>query len=162
LNIRPATAIDVLSLLQLERASATAAHWSEAQYRRAVEPHNHSAERIVLVVEADAGTLGSFMADGRPALPGFLVARHVASEWELENIVVSPAYRRRSVATRLLTAFLERARETESHVVFLEVRESNHPARKLYQKVGFRETGRRKLYYSDPLEDAIVYSQEIV
>lgn len=161
LNIRQATSIDIPRLLQMERGSATAAHWSEAQYRRAVEPLNNSSERIVLVVEADAGTLRSFIENGRPALPGFLVARHEASEWEVENIVVSPQYRRRSVATRLLTALLERARETKSHAVFLEVRASNLPARKLYQKAGFRETGRRKLYYSDPLEDAIVYSQDI-
>ena len=45
--------------------------------------------------------------------------------------------------------------------LFLEVRESNTAARKLYEKLGFRETGRRKAYYSNPIEEAILYSKTL-
>jgi ribosomal-protein-alanine N-acetyltransferase len=75
----------------------------------------------------------------------------------LENLLVSPAERRHGVANQLLQALLSRAAQTNSEAVFLEVRESNSPARLLYEKSGFQQTGRRKSYYSDPLEDAILY-----
>jgi ribosomal-protein-alanine N-acetyltransferase len=56
-----------------------------------------------------------------------------------------------------LGALLAAARETNSSSVFLEVRESNAPARNLYEKAGFEQTGRRKSYYADPAENAILY-----
>jgi [ribosomal protein S18]-alanine N-acetyltransferase len=90
-----------------------------------------------------------------------LVARHLAPEWELENIVVAPSARRQGLGNRLLNALLAAARETHSASVFLEVRESNSAARTLYEKAGFKQTGRRKSYYTDPLEDAVLYRQTI-
>jgi ribosomal-protein-alanine N-acetyltransferase len=57
----------------------------------------------------------------------------------------------------LLEKFLDFARGRSAEKVFLEVRESNLAARRLYEKLAFMETGRRKLYYQEPEEDAIVY-----
>lgn len=88
---------------------------------------------------------------------GFLVARYIAPDWELENIVVDPNARRRGLGKHLLDALLAKARETNSESVFLEVRESNGSARALYESAGFHQTGRRKSYYSGPAEDAILY-----
>ena len=85
------------------------------------------------------------------------MARHLAPEWELENIVVAPAARRTGLGKRLLNALLSQARETNSAAVFLEVRESNTAARSLYEKTGFQLTGRRKAYYTNPQEDAVLY-----
>jgi [ribosomal protein S18]-alanine N-acetyltransferase len=56
----------------------------------------------------------------------------------------------------LLGAFLDLVREHGGKQVFLEVRESNHAARALYEKWAFVESGRRKMYYHDPPEDALV------
>jgi ribosomal protein S18 acetylase RimI-like enzyme len=56
-----------------------------------------------------------------------------------------------------LTALLDRARETNSERVFLEVRESNQAARAFYARLGFEQSGRRKLYYANPPEDAVLY-----
>ncbi len=89
-HIRPATVADIPRILSLEQQSATAGHWTEEQYRQAFEPGG--PERLVLVAEA------SLYIEARPdgdqdsgrAVVGFLVAHHLASEWELENIVVSP------------------------------------------------------------------------
>ena len=91
-----------------------------------------------------------------PRILGFLIAHHLAPEWELENLVVAPAARRRGIGKRLLEALLAAARETNNSV-FLEVRESNTAARALYENAGFEQTGRRPSYYASPSEDAILY-----
>jgi len=88
---------------------------------------------------------------------GFLIAHHLAPEWELENIVVAHAARHRGIGKRLLEALFDAARETNSSAVFLEVRESNTAARTLYEGSGFEQTGRRRSYYTSPSEDAILY-----
>jgi ribosomal-protein-alanine acetyltransferase len=144
--------------MDLERACSTAAHWTGQQYRQAVQPGGDDPERLVLAAEASLPTArGNPGQDSRSGILGFLVARHLAPEWELENIVVAPSARRKGLGKRLLDALLAAARETGAEAVSLEVRESNAAARKLYEKAGFELTGCRKSYYSDPLEDAVVY-----
>jgi [ribosomal protein S18]-alanine N-acetyltransferase len=128
----------------LERESATSAHWSETHYQ---DFFSDNQKRLVLV--------GESIGEGNPV--AFLVAHHVAEEWELENVVVARAQQRKGVARELLAVLISRAKETNSRAVFLEVRASNVPARGLYEKAGFHETGRRKSYYQNPLEDAILY-----
>ena len=90
-------------------------------------------------------------------LLGFLIARHLPPEWELENVVVAPSARQKGVGRQLLEALLTAARETNSESVFLEVRDSNTAARSLYERTGFQQHGRRKSYYSNAIEDAILY-----
>ena len=94
-------------------------------------------------------------------LLGFLVARHVVAEWELENIAVAPSARRTGVGKCLIEALIARAQQDNSESVHLEVRESNIPARRLYGSVGFTEAGRRKSYYANPLEDAVLYTRRL-
>jgi ribosomal-protein-alanine N-acetyltransferase len=151
-NIRPATSADIPGIIRLERQSATAGHWTEEQYRQAF--HRGGPPRLLLVVEASSSRPKSG-AEG-PSLLGFLIAHHLAPEWELENLVVAPTARRKGLGKRLLEALLDAAHETKSSV-FLEVRESNAAARALYENAGFEQTGRRKSYYTSPLEDAILY-----
>jgi ribosomal-protein-alanine N-acetyltransferase len=143
----------------LERSCVTAAHWTEEQYLDAVA--SAGVERLVLVSEAPVSSASAASAEATgadaPCLQGFLVARHVAAEWELENIVVAPRGRRKGLGNRLLEALLIAASETNNSAVFLEVRESNAAARSLYEKVGFEQTGRRNSYYTGPREDAILY-----
>jgi ribosomal-protein-alanine acetyltransferase len=107
--------------------------------------------------EASRVSAEAEISSASTALAAFLVARHVAPDWELENIVVAPSARRKGLGTRLLRALFARARDTNSDSVFLEVRESNSPARALYERAGFPETGRRKSYYANPSEDAVLY-----
>ena len=78
-------------------------------------------------------------------------------DWELENIVVLQGARRNGVGRQLLDALLAEARQTNNSSVFLEVRESNFPARALYEKSGFIQAGSRRAYYQNPEEDAILY-----
>jgi ribosomal-protein-alanine N-acetyltransferase len=156
-KIRPATAEDIPAIMNLERTSATAAHWSEAQYLQSFR--SDSAARILLIAEAAS----THPTTGPPdtAFAAFLVARHIAPDWELENIVVAPDARRKGVGKRLLDALILHARETNSDSVFLEVRESNAAARALYEKAGFQQVGSRKSYYANPLEAAVLYRSAV-
>ncbi len=69
--------------------------------------------------------------------------------------------RQKGIGKRLFESLLAAARETNSSSVFLEVRESNAAARTLYEGVGFEPTGRRKSYYTDPIEDAVLYRRTV-
>jgi len=135
-------------MIRLERQSPTAAHWTEQQYSDLFAAKGEPPARLALVAEA-----------GSSVLSGFLVARHTAPEWELENIVVAPVARRMGIGKQLMDALMFQAQQTSSDAVFLEVRESNMTARRFYEKLGFRENGRRKAYYSHPAEDAVLYSK---
>jgi len=89
------------------------------------------------------------------------VARTGAEDWELENIVVRAANQRMGYGALLLQALIERARIKGARTFRLEVRESNMPARRLYEKCGFRVKGLRRGYYQQPAEDAILYRQDL-
>src|ERR1700723_264113 len=143
MRIRHATAADIPDLMALERDAATAAHWSMKQYETALSAEVPS--RVVLIIEEET------------VVRGFIVGRTLASGWEIENIVVAGSARRRGFGAHLLGEFLRRAREQGGDTVFLEVRESNLAARRLYEGGTFVESGRRRLYYQEPEEDAIVY-----
>ena len=145
--IRALTDADIPAILTLERECASAAHWTEEQYHHILESSTPS--RLGLVVELDS------------RLAGFLVARGLEGEWEIENILIAAVQQRRGLGTRLLAAFLDSLRKLRARAVLLEVRESNQPARSLYRKAGFIETGRRRGYYRDPAEDAITCRAEL-
>jgi ribosomal-protein-alanine N-acetyltransferase len=117
-----------------------------------------SATRLILIADCEVPRR---LRDETTRIVGFLIARHVAGEWELENIVVAEEFRGKGAGTQLMEALLAHARQTKSESVFLEVRESNVAARKLYEKLGFEEIGRRKSYYTSPLEDAVLYSKNL-
>jgi [ribosomal protein S18]-alanine N-acetyltransferase len=141
--VRRATAADIPAMIELERHAATAAHWSREQYEAVFS--GEAPSRVVLIIEEEAG------------VQGFIAGRALDEEWEIENIAVAGPARRRGLGTRLLGEFLDLARGRGAQAVFLEVRESNLAAQRLYEKWAFVESGRRKLYYHEPKEDAIVF-----
>ena len=144
--IRAATAEDIPGLILLAQKSATAAHWTESQYRTALL--GESPRRIILVAD---------FAPGR--VNGFLVGSEIAGEWELENIVVDSAAQGRGLGAKLLNELLENVKNSGANGVHLEVRSSNSAARALYEKCGFQVAGRRPGYYHNPTEDAILYKK---
>lgn len=154
MKIRNATTEDIASIIDLERTSASAAHWSEPQYRKLFSAPAGGVQNLVLVAEAATSDL---LLSGSASLLGFLVARQIPPEWELENIVVTPSARRNRIGQQLVKALLDAARQAKSQAILLEVRESNAAARSFYEKAGFRPSGRRKGYYKAPVEDAILY-----
>ena len=157
--IRPASVADIPEMIRMEQLSQSAAHWTEQQYQQLFASVGAASARLVLVAEPSETIAQGANSAGN--IQGFLVARHLAPEWELENVVVAQTARRRGLGKRLLEALLARARETNSEAVFLEVRESNASARALYGSAGFLQTGRRKGYYAAPTEDAILYRRSL-
>ena len=144
--VHPAIAADLPRILEIARQSASAAQWSASEYEKALREDTSLSTNILLVVEA---------APGQKIL-GFLAAKEVSGEWEIENLAIGESARRHGLGLRLLNEFLRIARERHGQAVFLEVRESNLAARALYSKCTFVEAGRRKSYYHNPQEDALI------
>jgi ribosomal-protein-alanine N-acetyltransferase len=83
-----------------------------------------------------------------------MVSRILGDEMEIENVVIAQGMRRFGLGSLVLERVLQEAKNQGIRRVFLEVRESNLAAIKLYEKAGFVSTGKRKSYYRDPDEDA--------
>jgi len=130
-ELRPATEADFDEIWRIQSASGQAAQWKPADY---------------LLHECIVAT-----AEGR--LVGFAVARRTApDEIEILNVAVDPASTRRGIGRSLIRELIGETPGT----VFLEVRQSNIAARKLYHSLGFEVAGIRPDYYSQPVESAIV------
>ena len=96
------------------------------------------------------------MAVTRDGLVGYIVARRVLDEGEILNLGVALPMRRRGVGRALVRRVLTTFAASGVAAVFLEVRDSNLPAQRLYEAFGFQEVGRRRRYYQRPVEDAVL------
>jgi ribosomal-protein-alanine N-acetyltransferase len=158
MRIRRATSADVPAMMKVELQSPGAAHWSRRQYERlfTATPDPAQSTRVVWVVDNESERSGKDRNENREVL-AFLVAHRIDSDWELENLVVAQSVRKRGIGTLLLEKLIAQVRDDTGRSIFLEVRESNEGASRLYQKLGFKEVGLRKGYYQNPPEDAILY-----
>ena len=137
--LRPLTAADLPALAALERACFSHP-WTERQ--------------LAADLDNDLLThLGAVSPEG--ALLGYTQVRTILDEGTLERIAVAPAARRRGIGEALLARAI---REGRGKLAFLtlEVRAGNAPAIGLYEKLGFHEVGRRKNYYREEGEDALL------
>ena len=98
------------------------------------------------------------LEDGTVA--GYVGSQSVLGEADMMNLAVAPAYRRRGVARALLAALEQALDARQVGSLCLEVRAGNAPAIALYEKLGFREVGRRKNYYPESKEDAVLMTVE--
>jgi [ribosomal protein S18]-alanine N-acetyltransferase len=97
-----------------------------------------------------------FVAEERGAMLGYTIAHWAADEAEILNLGVAPAHRRQGVGRALVEHMLAALRDCGARVVYLEVRQSNVIARRLYESLGFKEVARRAHYYRRPVEDAVI------
>lgn len=141
-KLTPMTMEHVPQVAALERACFSRP-WSEAMLEN--ELWNDSA--VVIVAEGEDGTV-----------LGYAGLQTVLDEGYINNVAVAEAYRRQGVADELIAAFV-RFGQAKLAFLTLEVRASNAPAIALYTKHGFAEAGRRKNYYDDPKEDAILMTR---
>lgn len=140
LSIDHMQAGDLDEVVAIERASFTMP-WSRGAFLYEIE-QNKVARCLVV------------RADGR--LVGYLCLWEVADELHITNIAVHPQARRRGIGRQMLAEVLSDARRRSLRLVALEVRPSNAEARALYDSFGFRVVGRRRGYYYDTGEDALV------
>ncbi len=118
--------------------------WSENMFRNEL---NSSISRILV------GRIAH--GQGR-SVAGYAVYWQVADEAQLHNIAVRRDLRRKQIASRILDETIRRARLEGARWMTLEVRRSNHPARRFYEKFGFSVRGVRPGYYTDMREDALI------
>ena len=98
----------------------------------------------------------AWMAELNGSVAGILIGRVAADEFEILNLAVGKANRRRGIATQLVSAALEFAKAKGARQAYLEVRASNEVGVALYTRLGFQVCGRRANYYRDPVEDAVL------
>ncbi len=146
-EIRPAREQDVAEVILMERNSATAPHWSPAEYAALLNPGG-TVRRGMFVVDQGIG-LGGFSV-------GSVVGRAPEAEAELESVVVLDSLRRQGLGSALCRAVMEWAQREGAAAISLEVRATSPWALRLYGGLGFVATGRRPRYYENPTDDAIV------
>lgn len=151
LNIARMTEHDLLEVVEIEGLSGISA-WGWDAYHKELQ----SPEDVIMLV-ARTATTGLTEGAGR-AIAGFIVSRLVAGELHINNVAVRSEFHRRGIAARLLAAVLKQGRTNNARLAFLEVREGNVAAQALYQRAGFKVTGRRRRYYNQPVEDALLMS----
>ena len=143
--LRPMALADLPAVLAVERA-AYFSPWAESHFRDSLRQDH---ECWILVAD------GAFVGHG--------ILSAAAHEGELLNLCIAPEAQGQGLGTRLLSHLLDRARARACDEVFLEVRDSNGAARRLYRRAGFQEIGRRRGYYPGPdgAEDARVLRGEL-
>jgi ribosomal-protein-alanine N-acetyltransferase len=134
-RMSPSDASIALSILE---ESPEASIWSKESLLE------YATQGIAWAAELDGGVVG------------ILVGRIAADEFEILNLAVGKAFRRRGVATQLVSAALGYARTAGARQAYLEVRASNESGIALYTRMGFRVSGRRPNYYRNPAEDAVL------
>ena len=91
---------------------------------------------------------------------GYVGSQTVCDETDMMNVAVTADYRRQGLGEKLVLALVEELKAMGSQCLTLEVRDSNTPARTLYEKLGFQQIGLRKNYYRNPKEDAYILRKE--
>lgn len=140
MNIRRMTLDDLAQVVAIDKASFSLP-WPERSFR--FEISDNSASRA-WVAEEDRKVVGA------------IVAWLLVDEAHIATIATHPDFRRRGIASKLLSHALRMMMNEGALTSVLEVRESNLAAQEMYRKFGFEETGRRPRYYKDNSEDAIL------
>ena len=101
-----------------------------------------------------------FVAVEENTVVGYVGSQTVLGETDMMNIAVHPDYRKMGIATKLIHVLINELSQQGSHSLMLEVRASNKHAISLYKNLEFIEVGRRKNYYRNPKEDALIMRKE--
>jgi ribosomal-protein-alanine N-acetyltransferase len=135
---------DLAAVQAIEQASFTTP-WPPHAYRSEIESNRLATYLVVRSGESVVGYAGMWL---------------MVDEAHITTFAIHPAWRRRGIGERLLLALLDLAVDRRAREATLEVRLSNLPARRLYEKYGFRPVGLRPNYYSDDREDALIMTTE--
>ena len=141
---------DLAEVLEIERACFTTP-WGRSSFMAEID---NTGRSYPLVVRAR-------VHEGPAPLLGYACVWRVQDELWINNLAVRSSHRCLGLGTRLLQATLDMGRELGCEHALLEVRLSNHQARRLYRRQGFHTVGLRRRYYPDDLEDALVMSARL-
>ena len=144
-RVRHMTAADVPRVLEVAANLPQAPHWQESAYLDALNPES-MPRRVVLVVS------GSQFE----SVLGFTVASFLPPQAELESIAVAAGSQGQGLGRRLFDALVSELRTAGVLEIVLEVRASNRVALAFYGSAGFSQSGLRRAYYADPIEDAVL------
>lgn len=150
--IEKARAEDVDFIKKLE-VECDLCSWSKEDYLQEIAGNND----LFLVAKRNRELIGFIIA----RLIMIETKRLVEYEAEIYNIAVKREYRRAAIASRLIDKLIETGIRNNLKEVYLEVRESNHSARKFYSKSLFKVVGKRKNFYTDPSENAILMCRRL-
>lgn len=138
-RIRPLATDDLGRVLEIENASFSTP-WKESTFRG-------------LLRRTDTDLIAAVRG---ARIVGYAVAWTVVDQAELGNVAVADEVRGEGVGRALVEGIVARVRRRGAGECFLEVRESNEVAQSLYRSMGFEVVGRRRAYYAQPVEDALV------
>lgn len=144
MQIRPMTIQDCEQVAQIEAASFSVP-WSLRAFTETVEKENFRY----------------FVAEESGEILGYCGFLFVLDEAEIPNVCVKASARCRGIGKQMMTVLIEEAKKLGMAMLYLEVRESNAPARALYQSLGFEENGIRKNFYEHPVEHAVLMSKAL-
>ena len=144
MQIRPMTKEDCGQVAAIEAVSFSLP-WSLNAFLDTVERENYRY----------------FVAEEAEEIFGYCGFCFVLDEAEIPNVCVKAEARQKGVGKQMMTALIEKAKELGVAVLYLEVRESNTPARRLYESLGFVSDGIRKNFYEQPVENAVLMSKTL-
>ena len=158
---RERLAEDISSVAEMESEMFTDAWSAETVSDSLKYPYNHimliSSEGEIRALAMEENVADSFVVgEEQPKTAGYMIYADPAGEAELHRIAILPEFRRKGLARKLM----EKLISLEDGSIFLEVRAGNAPAIGLYTAFGFKELDRRKNYYRNPDEDAVVMQRQ--
>lgn len=145
MTVSKMTLDEVFAVAQLDRALFSAESWSERAFADSL---SDESRRFWVAKEGEA-------------LLGFCGLSVSFEQGDILNIAVDPAHRKKGIGEALLRTAIEAFIALGGRELFLEVRASNAPARRLYEKCGFLPIGIRRNYYQQPAEDGAIYKLEV-
>lgn len=143
---------DVKSVVQIEK-ECFSHPWSEASIYEELD--NPLSFTVVAVSSQKSQNCENEDA------AGFINARIINDEVYINNIAVKKEFKRKGIGKGLLSALEKKAGEVNASFITLEVRESNLPAISLYASFGYKIAGKRKKFYRDPIENAVLMTKNL-
>lgn len=139
------TPADVPRVMEIAASLPEAPRWPESAYRDALNPES-IPRRIALVA----------VQPQPEQVEGFIVASFLPPQAELELIAVSAESQRQGLGRMLFGELAIELKALGALEMVLEVRASNQAAVAFYRRAGFSQSGLRRAYYADPIEDAVL------
>lgn len=141
ITIKPMQKEDIDQVAEIEKAAYGEHHWSKDSF---YEELSNKLAHYSCAIKSDG------------EIVGFSGIWHIIDEAHITNIAVNPKFKKQKIGETLLKNMIDECYKSMIKYITLEVRESNIPAIKLYEKYGFKSLGVRKNYYQDNNENALI------